>query len=237
MHNIVNVKNNSVISRYEPLILITVFSIIPCFLYNIMLYTKYNTYLLTSIAKLIMFIGFPYLCFMITKQSTVKSIIKPSGNRKFLKISALFGIGCALFIILAFIIMGDLLDNNQIISGLANEGIMKATYPFVFINIVFVNAFLEEFFFRGFVFLTIYKMGYEVFAYIYSSILFSLYHTAMIGTWFSPLIFMICMVGLVGAGLIFNEIAKRCDNIYGSYLVHLGANIGINLIGAYLFLK
>ncbi len=80
-------------------------------------------------------------------------------------------------------------------------------------------------------------MGYEVFAYIYSSILFSLYHTAMIGTWFSPLIFMICMVGLVGAGLIFNEIVKHCDNIYGSYLVHLGANIGINLIGAYLFLK
>jgi membrane protease YdiL (CAAX protease family) len=174
---------------------------------------------------------------MIIKLSTFESIIKPSGNRRFFKICALLGIGCALIIISAFIIMGDLLDNNQIIRGLTNEGITKVTYPFVFINIVFVNAFLEEFFFRGFVFLTIYKMGYKMFAYIYSSILFSIYHTAMIGTWFSPLIFMICMVGLAGAGLIFNDIAKRCDNIYGGYLVHLGANIGINLIGAYLFLK
>lgn len=218
------------------LLLITVYSIIPCVIYNFMITTEYNSYLYTSIAKLILFVVFPLVCLLTTKNE-FKDIISPRGNTRVIKASGILGVGCALLIILAFIIMRKFFDDDQIVNELGNEGITRATYPLVFLHIVFINAFLEELFFRGFVFLTLYRMGFKVYSFVYSSILFSLYHTTMILNWFSPLIFIICMVGLAGAGLIFNEIAKRCDNIYGSYLVHLGANVGINLIGAYLFYK
>lgn len=223
-------------NKRNKLFFITILSIIPCVIYNIMLKTEYNSYIYTSGAKLVLFAAFSALCFLITKVPRLKDILSPGGNMKAVKASGIIGAGCAFLIIIAFIVMRSLFDDDLIVNELGKEGITKATYPIVFIYIVFINAFLEEFFFRGFVFLTLYRMGYKGYAFAFSSVLFSLYHTTMILNWFSPLVFVICMIGLTGAGLIFNEIVRRCDNIYGGYFVHVGANIGINLIGAYLFL-
>lgn len=105
----------------------------------------------------------------------------------------------------------------------------------MFIHIVVVNSFLEEFFFRGFLFRNLYLGGKKVYAYVFSSVLFALYHIGIFGSWFSPAMVCFCLAGLVVAGLFFCEVDRRCQNIYGGWLIHLGANVGINLIGAVLF--
>jgi len=121
----------------------------------------------------------------------------------------------------------------MIIDGLAGEGITPVTYPYVFAYIVLINAFLEELFFRGFIFINTFNLGFKRFAYMFSSVLFALYHIAMMNSWFSPGIFLLCLVGLIAAGMLFNELARRCENILGGFFVHLGANLAINLIGMY----
>ena len=100
---------------------------------------------------------------------------------------------------------------------------------------MFINAALEELFFRGFVFFVLRKSMPLVFAYSYSVVLFAVYHVTMLDGWFTPSIFVLCMAGLIAAGVLFNVIAEKCETALGSYFVHAGANLAINLIGAYFF--
>ena len=107
----------------------------------------------------------------------------------------------------------------------------------VFLNIIFVNAFFEEFFFRGFVFRGGLKIGTKQYAYLFSAVLFALYHVTMIMNWFTLPIFFLCMAGLFAGGLIFNYVTDKCGSIFGSYIIHAAANLAINAIGLYIFMK
>ena len=216
------------------LMLIVGFSIVSCLIYTLMLYSPYNYYFYTSLVKFGLFLSAPLLYYFFSKQGQIKGRFCFKGSKKYMKLSALFGGFTFVFIICAYIVLNKFFDKQMILDGLAKEGITKSTYPYVFAHIVFVNSFLEELFFRGFVFLTIFNLGFKRFAYIFSSILFSLYHISMMNTWFSPQMFLLCLVGLVGAGMIFNELDRRCENIWGGFFLHIGANLAINLIGMYL---
>ncbi|MCL1789295.1 MAG: CPBP family intramembrane metalloprotease, partial [Oscillospiraceae bacterium] len=66
-------------------------------------------------------------------------------------------------------------------------------------------------------------------------LLFSVYHVFIIDKLFSLGIFVFLMCGLAAAGLIFNELARRCKSMTGSLIVHISANLAINSIGAYYF--
>lgn len=217
-------------------LIVSVLGISACVLYNLMLISPYNNYFLTSTIKLLLFVSFAIFGMSYVPNLKFKDVFGLGGNLKTLKNPMFLSVACMLIVIVAFFLAGSFVDDGQILKGLSGEGITKATYPFVFLNIVFVNAFLEEFFFRGFLFFTLFRMGYKKYAYIFSSIAFAIYHWVMISTWFSHLIFALCMIALFVAGVIFNEIDRRSNNIYGGFLVHLGANLGINLIGAYLFI-
>jgi membrane protease YdiL (CAAX protease family) len=199
-----------------------------------MLGSPYNNYFYTSLVKLRLFLSTPLLYYSLSKRGRFKDLFCFKGNKKYMKAAALSGCLTFAFIILAFLFLNKFLDRRMILDGLASEGITKTTYPYVFANIVLINAFLEELFFRGFVFLGIFNLGFKRFSYIFSSVLFSLYHIVMMNSWFSPQIFLLCLAGLIGAGLLFNELDRRCENISGGFFVHLGANAAINLIGAYL---
>jgi membrane protease YdiL (CAAX protease family) len=58
---------------------------------------------------------------------------------------------------------------------------------------------------------------------------------AIIGSWFSPLIFLLAMAGLFIGGLIFNYLNERNGNIINSWVVHLMANLAINTVGLIMF--
>lgn len=217
--------------------MIIVFSLITCGIYSLMLFSNYNAYLYTASVKFIMFLIVPVTYVILSKDNSFKTLFTIKGNKKFIKISAFLGLMTFLLVITGFIFFQSFLDKNMILNGLLKEGINSQNYIFVFLHIVAVNALLEETFFRGFIFLNLYKMGYKWFAYIFSSVLFALYHTGMMISWFSVEMFVFCMFGLIVSGIIFGMLDKYCNNILGGFFLHLGANLAINLIGAYLMYK
>jgi membrane protease YdiL (CAAX protease family) len=222
--------------KHKDIALILICSLLPCVLYSVLLITKYNTYWLTSISKIFLFTAFPLLYFYKRQNLKIKDIWEPGGNKKYIIISAWLGFGTFCIIISAFVFLRFMFDDTMILNALAKEGITKKNFIMVFINIIFINAFIEELYFRGFVFNVLRRMKFKKFAYIYSAVLFSLYHALMIQNWFLPGIFIICMAGLVIGGLLFNRLYEKCGGLLGGYLIHAGANLGINLIGLYLFL-
>ena len=114
-------------------------------------------------------------------------------------------------------------------------GVNKTNFLWVAIYISFINSLLEEFFFRGFAFLTLKKVTTKTFAYIFSSGAFALYHIAMMIGWFGVPVILISLLGLFIGGWIFDKFDDKKDNIYLSWLVHMFANFAINTIGFMLF--
>lgn len=216
------------------LTLVVCLSLLSCLLYGIYKYVANGNYLFSSLVKIILFVGGPILFYSIVKDEKLKTLVTVKEKKGPLKLAILFGMLTLLLIIGGYIILRSQFDPESITSSLLSEGISEKTFPYVFIYIVLVNAFIEELFFRGFVFLSLYKMRYRLFAYIFSSLLFSIYHTVIMGSWFSPGIFFLLLTGLIVAGLILNELDRRCDNLYGGLCIHVGANLAINLIGVYM---
>ncbi|MBO5407822.1 MAG: CPBP family intramembrane metalloprotease [Clostridia bacterium] len=209
-------------------------AIISCVCYALLMVSPWNTYWVTSLGKLLVF-GVVPLGYLLTKGDRFGAVFH-LGDKKSLKLPLLLGVGCCLVIWVGYTLLYSFFDSQQILSGLKAQGITKVQYPFVFLHIVLINSFLEEFFFRGFLFRQSFLKGNKRFAYLFSSILFAFYHISIFNSWFSPAMVAFCIVGLVVAGLFFCEVDRRCDNIYGGWLLHVGANLGINVIGAWLFL-
>ena len=94
---------------------------------------------------------------------------------------------------------------------------------------------LEELFFRGFAFGFLKDKLGKLGACAFSSALFALYHVGMTGGWFNIPMALLMMLGLFVGGCIFSMLNDRLSNIYGSYFVHMSANLAINSIGFILF--
>ena len=142
------------------------------------------------------------------------------------------GIGIYAVILGGYFLVSPFFDFSKIAGSLTeNAGVTKENFLYVSLYISFVNSFLEEFFFRGFVFTNLKQHSCRKLAYIFSSVAFSLYHVAMMIGWFSPALFLLVMVGLVIGGMIFNWLNEKLDTIYCSWLTHMFANFAINTIG------
>ena len=209
---------------------ITIFSLFACGLHALMLLTQFNYYLYTSAFKVFVFILFPVLYFALSKNGKFKDLLSLKGDKKNIRLSFIIGAGVFIFIQVGFIILRPFFDEAMIIDALENNGITSSNFPLVFIYIVLINAALEEIFFRGFLFLTIHRMGFKLYAHIYSSLLFAIYHVAILNEAVSIALLAFLIFGLVAAGVIFNYFALKCKSISGSLIVHISANLSLNLI-------
>ena len=216
-------------------IFITIFALLPCVIHAAMLHSQYNTYTYTSALKVFLFILSPIAYYAMSKDGNLRGLLTLGGDRKHLKQAGLLGLLVFAVILAGFAAFRPLLDESMIMGALADVGIDSGNYFLAFIYVVLVNAAVEEVFFRGFVFLTLYRMDYRRFAYIFSSLLFALYHVSVIRNGVSLPLLVLSTCALGGVGLLFNEITRRCDSIFGSLIVHMSANLAINFIGAYIF--
>jgi len=217
--------------------LITIFALCACGLHALMLRTQFNYYLYTSAFKVLLFILFPVIYFMLTKDGKFKNILSLKGDKKTIRISCIIGFCVFAFIQLAFMVLRPFLDEAMIVGALENNGISSGNFPLVFIYIVLINTALEELFFRGFIFLTLYRMGFRVYAHACSCLLFAFYHVAILNSAVTLGMLIFLIFGLAVAGLIFNYFAMKCRSIIGSLIVHISANLSLNLIVSihYLF--
>ena len=218
--------------------LIVLFSIAACILHAAVLYSPFNAYAYSSAFKVVVFLLFPFICMKMSRAGSFKSLLREfsikNANKKNLRRMCLLGLAVFTFIVVMFVILRPFIDDATVADALAANGITRHNAFFVFIYIVLINARLEQLFFRGFVFLSLYRMGFKVFAHVFSAVLFSVYHIPIIFYAVTPGILILCTFGLIAAGLIFNGLALWCKSLTGSLIVHVSANLALNLmIGVY----
>jgi membrane protease YdiL (CAAX protease family) len=129
-----------------------------------------------------------------------------------------------------------LFDFSQVAEAITgSSGVDQKEFVWVALYISFVNSLVEEIFFRGFGFLLLSRFTTRRTAYVFSAAAFSLYHVAIMSSWFSFYLFLLLLISLFVAGLLFNRINEKSGTIYPSWLVHMCANFAINTIGFILF--
>ncbi len=190
-------------------------------------------YWIKSAVKVASFGGAILLYVLLSKKKPceVINLHKPKSIRKLLLCIALFFVG----IIVLFLLFKSRIDMASIRQSLVTkEGLTRKNCFFVFAYIIIVNSFLEEAFFRGFLsgIIPNKKAGYPV-----SALLFSLYHIGIIGSWFHPLILLLCIVGLAAVGLFLQFLSVRYRSVAAGWIVHASANVAINTIGALLIFE
>lgn len=213
---------------------IPILVIIACIVMGIVDAVIQPGYAIKSAIKIIMFLLMPIVYGLFLKEFNIKNLMKP--DKKGLCIALCLGFVIYGVVLGAYWIFKDVFDFSAL-TGSLNEttGVNKSNFIWVAIYISFVNSLLEEFFFRGFSFITLKKLTSRRFAYVFSSMAFALYHIAMMIGWFGLPVILISLVGLFIGGMIFNRFDEKSENIYLSWLIHMFANFATNTIGFILF--
>lgn len=192
-------------------------------------------YIYKSIIKITMFLLIPLIYTAYDKNIKLKDIFRVRSKKKLFS-SIFLGLLVYIIILSAYLILKGFINLDSIKNILAeNLKVNKDNFIYVALYISFINSLLEEFFFRGFIFLNLKKLIISKYAYIISALAFAIYHVAIMGSWFSPIIFLLAMAGLFIGGLIFNYLNESNENIYSSWLVHMMANFAINTVGFIMF--
>lgn len=189
-------------------------------------------YFVKTGSKLLLFTSIPILFIRLIKKEKLKKAINiEKVELSQIKLGLILGTLAAIVILVSYQIFKPFINFDDIVSDLASKKITASNFIFIAIYISFINAFLEEFFFRGYIFLNLYEIGEKRLAYLYSSLLFAIYHMAIFKTWFNPALILLALVGLIIIGLVFNYIDTKSKNFLNSYLVHILADLGIVFIG------
>ena len=190
-------------------------------------------YWIKSGVKLALFLAVPLIFSRLDKNISLSALFR--FDKKSFGLAAAVGGSVFAVILGGYFALRGFFDFSGIVDSLTSDaGVGRHNFALVAVYIAVVNSFLEEFFFRGFAFLTLKKGGSDVFAYLFSAAAFSLYHVAMMIGWFSPLLWGLVMAGLFAGGIIFNYFNRRSGTIYPSWLIHMCANLAINTVGIIL---
>lgn len=192
-------------------------------------------YAVKSAIKIVVFLLIPLIASRGKCEIVYLSLLKP--KMKGLLPAIGLGLGIYGIILGGYFIVSRFYDFSVIAGALtSNAGVTGENFLYVSLYISFVNSFLEEFFFRGFTFTNLKRNIGRMAAHLFSATAFCLYHVAMMVGWFSPVLFLLVMAGLVIGGMIFNWLNEKVDTIYCSWLTHMFANFAINTVG-FILLK
>ena len=186
-------------------------------------------YLVKTMSKILLFLTIPYFLFGKTSFSFLQ--IRKT-DKKSLIVAFISGFLMLTIIIITFITVRSYIDIDSLILDLHKAGVTKAVFPFVALYILFGNSLLEEFFFRG---LLPSFIQHERLRLFVPSFLFALYHVTIFLPWFSPQILILAVLGLWIGGIIFQLANERSRTIFPSWIIHMFADVGVLLIGVYMF--
>ena len=218
-------------SRKFYIVIITIFA---CVCMGIVDAVIQPGYAIKSAIKIAMFLLLPFIYSLFDKEYKITKVFKP--DKKGFRLAFLMSVLIYAVILSAYFIFRNVFDFSSLTSSLTSTtGVNKQNFIFVALYISFANSLLEEFFFRGFSFLTLKEVSDRKFAYIFSSLMFALYHIAMMIGWFSIGVILLSLVGLFVGGVIFNYFNEKYNNIYLSWLIHMFSNFATNTIGFILF--
>lgn len=191
-------------------------------------------YAFKSSIKLSLFLLMPLVYSKVKRDVSYKYLFR--FNWKHFGVSMGMGLTVFIFILTAYKVIGPYFDFSSVTASMEKEaGITSENFIYIAIYISFVNALLEEFFFRGFAYLELKKWTTRSSAIVISAGAFSLYHVSIMLTWFTLPLFLLLLTGLFVGGVIFNLLNERSNDIYSSWMVHMFANFAINAVGLILY--
>ncbi len=166
----------------------------------------------------------------VSKISLKDAFLRPlhlKNKKKTIGLALLGSVGACIVIILSLYIFIDILNFDAIRESLKKINVTSSTYVYVALIIIFINPFLEEYFWRGFVFRVFdkYWKGY------WTGLLFAIHHMIIIANWFNWWQFLLVTIFLSSIGLLFNWMYKQTDSIYASWFTHFIADLIIISIG------
>ncbi len=192
-------------------------------------------YLIKSICKITLFVACITIFQVVDADAKLLDMFARPRARQLL-IGLAEGVGVYALILCSFLVFRRHVDFSRIAQALSNDGsINRDNFLFVSLYISFFNSLLEEIFFRGFAYLSLRRYIPERIAASLSAMAFSLYHFVIMASWFELVIFVVLLLSLFVAGLLFNWMDAKSDNIYNSWLVHMFANFAINTVGFLMF--
>ena len=208
------------------------FSLIVCLIDAVIM----PSYFVKIPIKIVFFLALPMSFFVINKEAfgEFKSLFafKKGG----LLMAILLGIGVFVVILGGYFLTRNIIDFSNVTTNLtAGMGITAQNFIYVATYISIFNSFLEEFFFRGYAFITLKNYTSRKIAYIFSSSIFAIYHVGMLVGMFGFVPLLLLLAGLIIGGCIFNYLNELNGNIYPSWFVHMFANFAINTVGFILF--
>lgn len=207
---------------------IIIISFLACSIMTIVETVYQPSYFVKSVAKIfVFFISFAIYHKMFRLE--VK-IIKP--NSQVMKVCIFIAILLFFVILFSYIFIQNFIDMEQIkISLQEKEHITKNNFIYVALYISLINSFIEEAFFRGFIFYNMKENGQYTLGLFYSAFLFALYHIGILSNWFNPFVFITMILALFASGVILNWCTYKGDSFMCSWPIHIAANLGINVMG------
>lgn len=186
--------------------------------------------------KVLFFLALPMLFFVFWREEWSEFRALFRFQKKGLLLSLLLGLAIFGVILGGYFAARSFIDFSGVTSSLTEDmGLTADTFLWAALYISILNSFLEEFFFRGFGFITLKKYVHTKYACFFSPVLFAVYHVGMLVGMFPPAVLALLLFGLIVGGLIFNALNDKLGSIYPSWFVHMAANIAINTIGFILF--
>ncbi len=202
--------------------------------------TYFQDYFIGLALRIIIHVILPIIGVMlITKVNIKEAFLTPLRPKKQSLLWGTLGSAGALILILgAFLILKHTMDFSAITSSL-NEGygVNITNYLIVASLIVLVNPFIEEYFWRGFIYRAFnkYTKGWINTSLFYlTGLFFSLHHTIIFKGWFNWWQWTLVTVFLAAVGVLFNWMYKKTNAIYAGWMTHTAADIIIVIIGFFI---
>lgn len=148
-------------------------------------------------------------------------------RKSVLKLLAL-GLSIYLLIMGGYALTKNLFDYSSLVESLSkDQKVDGGSFIWVAMYISFFNSFLEEFLFRQVAFIRLSEFTSKKSAYIFSSLMFAVYHVAMIAQSFPLPLLLVALVGLAVGGVIFDRVDEKSGNIYNSWFIHMFADFAL----------
>lgn len=212
-------------------------SLIACVLLYYIEQVLQTDYFIKTGSKILLFLVIPYIYIRFIKKVSFKEAVNFSKiDKKHLKLGFIFGMASFFIVLTAYFVLRNFIDLQAIAEEMQSKSkITSANFLFIGAYVTFGNSFLEEFFFRGFIFLGLYELKHKKTAYVYSSFLFGIYHMAIFKNWFNPALIGLALFGLIFIGFVFDWLNTKSENFLNSWLVHILADCAIIIIGLKMF--
>lgn len=185
--------------------------------------------LIWLLAKVVLFIGPVVIWFGLQRQPWQW----PHFARQGLWLGLLSGIGLGAIIFASYWwIARPLMSFTELQQMLTSAGIDSIEkYLLLVAYLTLVNSLIEEYVFRWFFLTQLKRVVRPFWAVVMSALIFTLHHTVVLLAYVPWYFNLLASVGVFTGGLTWSYLYQRYQHLWPSYLSHIGADVGVFLIG------